>query len=83
MRLQTAFTTSTARCRWWSRWWPRACARAAESELAGLDFDALPKERQRLIATAIVRRETGIMAVSALLVLFLALRAAGTSGSLF
>jgi len=56
---------------------------AAESELAGLDFDALPKERQRLIATAIVRREMGIMAVSALLVVFLALRAAGTSGGLF
>lgn len=52
---------------------------AADSELAGLDFDAMPKARQRLIATAIVRRETGIMAVSALIVLFLALRAAGTS----
>ncbi len=56
---------------------------AAERELTGLDFDALPKDRQRLIAHAIVRRETGIMAVSALIVLFLALRAAGTSGELF
>ena len=56
---------------------------AAERELTGLDFDSLPKDRRRLIALAIVRRETGIMAVSALIVLFLALRAAGTSGELF
>ena len=56
---------------------------AAERELTGLDFDSLPKDRQRLIALAIVRRETGIMTVSALIVLFLALRAAGTSGELF
>lgn len=59
-----------------------ARAGAAERELTGLDFQSLPKERQRLIAHAIVRRETGIMTVSALIVLFLALRAAGTS-SLF
>ena len=57
-------------------------AGAAERELEGLDFDGLPEDRQRTIALAIVRRETGIMAVSALLVLFLALRAAGTSGEL-
>jgi hypothetical protein len=56
---------------------------AAERELSGLDFDSLPSDRQRLFALAIVRRETGIMAVSALIVLFLALRAAGTSGQLF
>lgn len=56
---------------------------AAERELTGLDFDSLPKERQRLIAVAIVRRETGIMAVSALIVLFLAIRAAATNGVLF
>ena len=55
----------------------------AERELTGLDFDSLPRERRRSIAAAIVRRETGIMAASALIVLFLALRAAGTSGSLF
>lgn len=59
-----------------------ARAGAAERELAGLDFDALPESRQRLIALEIVRRETGIMAVSALIVLFLALRAAGTSALL-
>lgn len=56
---------------------------AAERELSGLDFDSLPSDRQRLFALAIVRRETGIMAVSAVIVLFLALRAAGTSGQLF
>ena len=60
-----------------------ARAGAAERELTGLDFESLPKDRQHLIAMAIVRRETGIMAVSALIVLFLALRAAGTSGELF
>ncbi|MDX6638037.1 MAG: hypothetical protein QOJ01_1548 [Solirubrobacterales bacterium] len=52
----------------------------SERELEGLDFDSLPRERRRAIALAIVRRETGIMAVSALVVLGLALRAIGTSG---
>lgn len=60
-----------------------ARAGAAERELTGLDFESLPQERRRLIAMAIVRRETGIMTVSTLVVLFLALRAAGTSGGLF
>jgi hypothetical protein len=60
-----------------------ARAGAAERELTGLDFDSLPRERQRLIALAIVRRETGIMSVSALVVFLLALHAAGTSGGLF
>jgi hypothetical protein len=55
-------------------------AGAAERELEGLDFDSLPKARQRLLAHAIVRRETGIMAASAWVIVFLALRAAGTSG---
>ena len=58
-------------------------AGAAERELEGVDFDALPKDRQHRFALAIVRRETGIMAVSALVVFGLALRAAGTSGHLF
>jgi hypothetical protein len=57
-----------------------ARAGAAESELTGLDFESLPKERQRRIALAIVRRETGIMAVSALVIFLLALRAATTAG---
>jgi len=58
-------------------------AGVTEHELTGLDFDSLPRERQRAVALAIARRETGVMALSALLVLFLALRAAGTSGGLF
>ena len=60
-----------------------ARAGAGARELEGIDFDALPTERQRLVALAIFRRETGIMAVSALVVFFLALRAAGTTGALF
>jgi hypothetical protein len=60
-----------------------ARAGAAERELTGLDFESLPKERQRLFALAIVRRETGIMTVALWVVFFLALRAAGTSGKLF
>jgi hypothetical protein len=58
-------------------------AGAAERELEGIDFDSLPVDRQRRFANAIVRRETGIMAVSVWVVVFLALRAAGTSGHLF
>lgn len=60
-----------------------ARAGAGERELEGIDFDGLPRHRQRLVAFAIFRRETGIMAVSALVVFGLALRAAGTSGALF
>lgn len=56
-----------------------ARAGAGARELEGIDFDALPRERQRLVALAIFRRETGIMAVSALVVFALALRAAGVS----
>jgi hypothetical protein len=52
---------------------------ASEHELEGLDFDSLPRERQRAVAAAISRRETGIMAVSALVIFGLALRAAFTS----
>ncbi|HEY8465348.1 MAG TPA: hypothetical protein VIL04_00935 [Solirubrobacterales bacterium] len=57
-----------------------ARAGAGARELEGIDFEALPRERQRLIALAIFRRETGIMAVSALVVFGLAMRAAGTQG---
>ena len=50
-----------------SRCSPRRRAPAPPSASStGLDFESLPSERQRLIALAIVRRETGIMAVSAL-----------------
>lgn len=40
----------------------------------------LPRERQHEIVMAIVRRETGVMALSALVIVFLALRAAGVTG---
>jgi heme A synthase len=54
---------------------------AAERELGDIDFEALPAEAQQELALAIVRREMGIMAVSCGVILFLALRAAGTSGA--
>src|SRR5919197_4920911 len=50
-------------------------AGAAERELVGLDFESLPRDRRRLIALEIVRRETGVMSVSALVIFLLALRA--------
>jgi len=40
---------------------------------------ALPEGEQRAVVREIVRREIGIMALSALVVVFLALRAAGTA----
>jgi hypothetical protein len=52
----------------------------AERELEGIDFDALPADRRRAIALAITRRETGAMAVAALVIFLLALRAVGTAG---
>ena len=55
-----------------------ARAAANEHELEGLDFEALPDDRKQAVAAAIVRRETGIMAVSALVIFGLALRAALT-----
>jgi hypothetical protein len=47
----------------------------ADAEAVG----SLPEREQRGIVAAIVRRELGIMALSALVVVFLALRAAGTA----
>ncbi len=41
-----------------------------------------PEAEQRSVVLAIVRRETGIMALAALVVCFLALRAIGTAGGL-
>jgi hypothetical protein len=52
----------------------------SEGQLDGLDFDALPKARQRDLALAIVREEMGVMALSALVIFGLALRAGMTSG---
>jgi heme A synthase len=54
---------------------------AAERELGDVDFESLPADAQQSLALAIVRREMGIMAVSCGVILFLALRAAGTSGA--
>jgi heme A synthase len=54
---------------------------AAERELGEVDFEALPEADRQSLALAIVRREMGIMAVSCGVILFLALRAAGTSGA--
>jgi heme A synthase len=58
-----------------------ARAGAAERELRDIDIAALPPDAQQEVALAIVRREMGIMAVSCGVILFLALRAAGTSGA--
>jgi heme A synthase len=56
---------------------------AAQRELGETDFEALDGDTQQEVALAIVRREMGIMTVSCGVILFLALRAAGTSGALF
>ncbi len=58
-----------------------ARAGAAERELGEVDFESLSAESQQSLALAIVRREMGIMAVSCGVILFLALRAAGTSSA--
>jgi len=58
-----------------------ARAAAAERELGDVDLESLSGDAQQSLALAIVRREMGIMAVSCGVVLFLALRAAGTSGA--
>jgi len=52
---------------------------AAHRELGDVEFEALPADSQQTLALAIVRREMGIMVVSCGVILFLALRAAGTS----
>jgi len=58
-----------------------ARAGAAQRELGELDFESLSEDGQQSLALAIVRREMGIMAVSCGVILFLALRAASTSGA--
>jgi hypothetical protein len=56
---------------------------AAQTELARAgDLEALERREQALVARRVVLREMGIMAVGALLIVTLALRAAGTSGGL-
>jgi heme A synthase len=53
---------------------------AAQRELGDLDIESFPAEAQESIAMQIVRREMGIMAVSCIVIFFLAVRAATTSG---
>jgi hypothetical protein len=53
---------------------------AAQRELGELDIESFPAEAQETIALQIVRREMGIMAVSCIVIFFLAVRAATTSG---
>jgi hypothetical protein len=54
---------------------------AAQRELADVgDVEALERHEQAVLARRVVRREMGIMAVGALLIVTLALRAAGTGG---
>jgi hypothetical protein len=57
-----------------------ARADAAHREVGETDYESLPTPEKETIALAIVRREMGIMAVSCGVILFLGLRAAGTSG---
>ncbi len=54
-------------------------ARGLESAAA---VGALPEAEQRSVVLAILRREMGVMALSALVVVVLALRAASTAGAL-
>jgi len=54
-------------------------AGAAQQELGGTEFRSLPEAEQQTVALAILRREMGIMAVSCLVIVFLALRAVGTT----
>jgi hypothetical protein len=57
-----------------------ARADAAHREVGEIDYESLADAEKEPIALAIVRREMGIMAVSCGVILFLGLRAAGTSG---
>jgi hypothetical protein len=59
-------------------------AGAAQRELPeGVEFATLDAGEQRTIALRIVRRETGIMTVGALLIVAFAFRAAQVSGHMF
>jgi hypothetical protein len=56
---------------------------AAQREIGDRDFETLEAAEQRSIALRIVRRETGIMAIAALLIVAFAVRAAQVSGKMF
>ena len=53
---------------------------AAQRELGELDIESFPPDAQETIVQQILRREMGIMAVSCIVIFFLAVRAATTSG---
>jgi hypothetical protein len=55
-----------------------ARAGMSERQLVGIDFDALPRERQRELALEISRDEMAVMTLSTLVIVGLALRAATT-----
>jgi hypothetical protein len=59
-----------------------ARAGMSERELGGMDFESLPRERQRAVALAIVRNEMGVMTLSVLVIFGLALRAGLTTPAL-
>lgn len=58
-------------------------AGGAQRELRGLDIDSLTEAEQEQVALRVVRFETGVMALGALIIFGLALRAGMTSGHLF
>ena len=56
---------------------------SASQELGEVDFKSLSEDRQQEVALAIVRRETGVMAVATFVVAFLVWRAIGTTAGMF
>src|SRR5829696_6074660 len=54
---------------------------AAHGHDSAADVGALPESEQRVVVLSIVRREMGVMTISCFVVVFLALRAATTSGA--
>jgi hypothetical protein len=56
---------------------------SASQELGDTDFAGLDEDRQQQVALAIVRRETGVMSVSCLVVAFLVWRAIETTAGIF
>jgi len=56
---------------------------AAQREIGDVDFESLSAGEQQATALRIVRREMGIMALAALLVVAFVVRAAQSSGHLF
>ena len=83
----TTCTSSTERCRSSCRSWPSSCGSARPTRSSpraaydsAADVGELPADEQRVVVLSIVRREMGVMTVSCLVVVALALRAATTSG---